>query len=484
MEAAPLLLGSFVVAFCTHVGHHGRGQLEVRCQPGGHGDLQGILALVEFDQPVVEHASPLEGDQGQCRLFPPVEADLGRVAHLVRVLFGKDAQADLVLVAGDLDRMLAPDRVLEPVGPFDADDVAAPLGQGERLPGGPVGCIRLQLVRLDQALADFSFDRRLLQHVERDLVPDRLALGVVSRDSHLERLAGHVKGPNRAHPDRKALGGEEEVDPGLQVPLGQDHDQGEYLGLLELSSGQLEADLTLLVGLGRVQALVGQLVADFAIRKRRPVVEARPDRALDRFAPVVDLAGRVDHQLNRLQLVLVHEEHALVAVAVDVAGRDAIRPLRAGRRQHEMHVERAERRQLDSLLSNHPIAAVEHLDRILLTLLDQIRIGGKRQLLGLLPPCSLSPVPCPLTFHVADAAPHVHQLPGAVGRPIGVDVAFVRKSFGDAHAFEVDHVGADVPFGDGEHAHVAGFLQFLVASLEHAVVAGSPLGEDLAAVGD
>ena len=84
---------------------------------------------------------------------------------------------------------------------------------------------------------------------------------------------------------------------------------------------------------------------------------------------------------------------------------------------------------------------------------------------------------------MADASANVYRLTCPIGGPIGVDVPLSGKPPSDAHVLQVDHVGGHVAVGHGEHADVAGVLELLVFVLKHAVLAGSPLGKDFAAVG-
>ena len=58
--------------------------------------VMGIGKLVDaglqLDQPIVQHPGPLERDQPQRRLLAPMDLDRGRVADLVAVRVGQDAQ--------------------------------------------------------------------------------------------------------------------------------------------------------------------------------------------------------------------------------------------------------------------------------------------------------------------------------------------------------------------------------------------------------
>ena len=517
-----LLLGRLVVArFRSRVGHHGHRQLEVGGQHRGHRDIQRVVALLELHQLVVEHPGALERDQGQCRLFPPVEADSGRIADLVGVAVGQDSQPDLVFVVGDLDFPLPPDRVLEPVGPFGAEHVPAALFQLEGLPDGAVFGIGFQVVLFDQPLAGLALDGGFLQHAEHQLAADRLALGIVGLEGDLKGLAGHVDRADRAHVDGEPLGGQHEVHGGLQVSLREHHHQRQDLGFVEVAGGELELDLALVVGPRGVQSLVGQLVADLAAGQRGPGVEGGPDRPLDLFATVEDRPGRVDHQVDRLQLVLVDLEAALVAAARQVPDQDAIFALRAGRRKDEMRVEGAEGAEHNLFLPHQPAAAVEDLERVLLACLDEVgitfgllsgdrtgprrhhvvarkgsrglgrrgrrsteRVGRGRANGGQLRDRRPWTAGGRQPGHVAEAAPHVDQLAGPIGGTIGVDVALVGEPLGDADPFQADHVRGHVPLGNRKHSNVARFGQLLVCLLEHAVVAGRALGKNLLPVGD
>ena len=116
--------------------------------------------------------------------------------------------------------------------------------------------------------------------------------------------------------------------------------------------------------------------------------------------------------MDRLQLVLVYQERALVVFALLVADEHPILALGTGGREHEMRVEAAELAELDLLLADQPVAAVEDLDRVLLVLLDRVRVVGR----------------------VAQQPAEVNDLSRPIGRPVGVDVAFVRQPPGHAHA--------------------------------------------------
>ena len=59
---------------------------------------------------------------------------------------------------------------------------------------------------------------------------------------------------------------------------------------------------------------------------------------------------------------------------------------------------------------------------------------------------------------MAEAAAEVDRFAGAIGGPVGVDVAAVGQSAGDAHALQIDDVGGHLPSADGEDANVAGVL--------------------------
>ena len=193
------------------IGHYRHGQLEVRGQLGRHGDFQFVLAFAQLHEFVVQHSGALEGYQRQGRGLPPVQLHRGGVAHLVSMLVGQDPQPHLVLVVGDLHHKLTRDGVLEPVGPLGPQDVTPSLLELQRLPRRAVLLGRLQLVLLDQPLADLALYRGPFEHFQRELPPRRLALGVVGGNRGLERLAGHVDRPDGPHADRKPLGGQHEV---------------------------------------------------------------------------------------------------------------------------------------------------------------------------------------------------------------------------------------------------------------------------------
>ena len=129
-------------------------------------------------------------------------------------------------------------------------------------------------------------------------------------------------------------------------------------------------DLALGVGRGRLHAVAGQLVADLAADHRGPVVELGADRAFDRLAAVIDPPRRIDHQADRLELVLVDEERALEVLRAVVVDQHAILALGTVGRQDEVGVEAAEGVELHLLLADGPIAGVEDLDRVRLVLVD------------------------------------------------------------------------------------------------------------------
>ncbi len=114
--------------------------------------------------------------------------------------------------------------------------------------------------------------------------------------------------------------------------------------------------------------------------------------------------------------------------------KHAILALGAVRRQDEVGVEAAKGVEFYLVLADGPIAGVEDIDRIGLVLVDHVGIVGR----------------------AAEAAADVHQLPGTIGRPIGVDVALVGQSLGDADPLQVEHVRGHVVFEDGEDANVVG----------------------------
>ena len=212
-----------------------------------------------------------------------------------------------------------------------------------------------------------------------------------------------------------------------------------------------------------MRATVGQLIANLAARQRRAVVVSGDDLAGDLLAPVVDGPVGLHLELDRLDLILMHREGALVVfVFVVVAHEDAILALRSGGGQQEMGVEAAEGAQSDFLLQQVSAAVVEDLDRVLFAFLDGERVA----------------------VDLADDAAHVDHLARAIGGPVGIDVSPRRKPLRLADARQADHVRGDVSVDDAEHAHAVGLGQLLEGLVEHAVVAGYPLGEHLLAVGD
>ena len=189
------------------------------------------------------------------------------------------------------------------------------------------------------------------------------------------------------------------------------------------------------------------MIADLAADHRGPVVELGPDRAFDRLAAVIDPrpgvpGARIDHQADRLELVLVDEERALEILRAVVVDQHAILALGAVGRQDEMGVEAAEGVELDLFLADGPIAGVEDLDRVRLVLVDHVGVVGR----------------------AAEAAADVHQLARAIGRPIGVDVALVGQALGDADALEIEHVRGDVAADRREDADVVGIERRAAAS--------------------
>ena len=357
------------------IGHHRNGQLEIGGQAGRHGNFQAVVALGELQQLIVQHPGPLEGYQGQSRVLSPIEAHRRLVADFVGVLIGQDSQPDLVFLARYLNHVLTPNRILEAVDAFRPNRILTALLQGQRLPGRTVGLACLDLVFLQQTLADLAVHARLLEDVEDQFSSYRLAFRVVGVDGNLEGLAGDVYRADRADADGESLRREEEIHGRLDVALRQRHHQRQSLSFVELAGGELELDLALVVGLGHVHSLVGQLIADLPAGKRGPVIEGGPNRALYLFAAVVDLAGSVDYQVHRLQLVLVDLKNALVAVPLLVVNQDAILPLGTRQRQDEMRVEAAEAVEFDVFLPDQPVSAVEDFQRVLLAFLDDVGIG-------------------------------------------------------------------------------------------------------------
>ena len=346
-----------------------------------------------------------------------MDAHGGLVADFISVLVGQDAEADGVFVVGDLHAVLAGDGVLEAIGPLGPQDVGCPFlhANGHAAFAGGVGG---DVVLFGFALADFAFDGGLLQHMQREFFGAGFAFGVGGGHGDFECLARHVHGADGADADRKALRRQVEVGGGLQVPLGQRHDQRQRLGFAELARRQLELELAFIVGGAGIAAAIGPLITHFAASQGSAVVEPGHDLAGDFFAAVKNLARSVNRNLHRFELILVDRERPFVALARFVGDLHAVVAHGAGLRQQEVAVEAAELVERDFLFAHLPAAGIVDFQRELLAFVDCIGIAA--------------------------GAPHnaadMHDLPGAIGGAVGVEIALVGQALRHADAREIDDV--------------------------------------------
>ena len=140
----------------------------------------GLSPVLHGHQLVGEDPVGLPGEQGRAGAAAAVQVHAGLFADLVPLAVGQDPQLRLVLLAGDVDGAVGDDRVAEPIGSGDAQDVLAPLGvvdpEGHRpLPRLGIG---LDLLLLRLALGDAA---RLVQQLDdrgRECLTGRLAAGI------------------------------------------------------------------------------------------------------------------------------------------------------------------------------------------------------------------------------------------------------------------------------------------------------------------
>ena len=461
MESLDRLIGGFLTLLGPRIGHHGHGQLEVGRQFGPHRNLQRVGPLLQRHEAVIENLGPLVGDQGQGRRLAPEKLDLGRVADFERVAVGEDPQAHPVFLAGDRHHVFAGNDVVEAVRSHRPADILASFFQAQRLPRVAL-LAGFQRMLLDEPLAHLAINFRPPQHPQGELARDRFAFGVERAEGDFKRFASHVDRADRFQLDREALGGEEEVDRPGDAPLRQGDRQGEDLAFEKIAGGEFELHLAFLVGGGGVGAFARKLIRHLAAGQGRAVVELRPNLALDLFSAVIDVPRRVDDQADRLQLVLLDKESALVLVLLVIGDEDAVFALGTGFREDKMRVEAAELAQGRLFFAEQTVPRIEGLERDLLSLGDNVAVVG----------------------HAPQAAADVDQVARPVGGPVRVDIAAIGQPLGDADALEADDVGGDVPRAGGEDPHVAGIAELLEGLVKHAVLAGGRLGEDLCGVGD
>ena len=86
-----------------------------------------VVALLECDDLVGQDPVGLPGEQRRAGAVAAVQVDAGLLADLVPLAVGQEPQLGLVFLARDRQHAIGDDRVAEPVGPGDAEDVAAPL---------------------------------------------------------------------------------------------------------------------------------------------------------------------------------------------------------------------------------------------------------------------------------------------------------------------------------------------------------------------
>ena len=86
-----------------------------------------VVALLERDDLVAQDPVGLPGEQRGAGAVAAVQVDAGLLADLVALAVGQEPELGLVFLARDREHAIGDDRVAEPVGPGDADDVAAPL---------------------------------------------------------------------------------------------------------------------------------------------------------------------------------------------------------------------------------------------------------------------------------------------------------------------------------------------------------------------
>ena len=98
-----------------------------------------VVTVLQADELVGEDPVGLPGQQGRAGAVAAVEVDAGLLADLVPLAVGQEPQLGLVLLARDREGTIGDDRIAEPVGPGDAEDVRAPLGvvgaEGRAIPG-------------------------------------------------------------------------------------------------------------------------------------------------------------------------------------------------------------------------------------------------------------------------------------------------------------------------------------------------------------
>ena len=87
----------------------------------------GVVPLVQADDLVGEDAVGLPRQKRGAGPVAAVQVDAGFLADLVALAVGQQPQLGLVFLARDRQRPIGDDRIAEPVGPGDAQDVPAPL---------------------------------------------------------------------------------------------------------------------------------------------------------------------------------------------------------------------------------------------------------------------------------------------------------------------------------------------------------------------
>ena len=183
MEPAELGIGQGVfwrafILWRTRVGHHRHRQFEIRRQPGRHRDFERIHAGRQFHQPVFQNLGALKRDQRQRLRLAPQQIDLGRFASPIGVSIRENSQALRVLVVRDRDHGLSHDRIAEPIGPFQAEDVLAPLLERDLGSNFARFGVGRQFALLDPRFADFAIHDRPRQRRERQFFARGLAFGV------------------------------------------------------------------------------------------------------------------------------------------------------------------------------------------------------------------------------------------------------------------------------------------------------------------
>ena len=91
----------------------------------------------------IRSASQVE--QGRAGAAAAVEVDAGLLADLVTLAVGQDPQLRLILLARDVHRAVGDDRVAEPIGAGDPQDVVAPLGVVDPEGHRPLPCLGVGL---------------------------------------------------------------------------------------------------------------------------------------------------------------------------------------------------------------------------------------------------------------------------------------------------------------------------------------------------